>query len=60
MDDFESRGSIENDILGLYSKIHLEGEEIMNIKVKGLAILMGSYQITLIETQEERELDAVI
>jgi hypothetical protein len=44
----------------LYSKIYLDDEPIIGTMVTGLAVLMGSYQIVLIETVGDRELDAVM
>jgi hypothetical protein len=60
MNDFESRGQIEGDVMNLYSKIYLDDEPIIGTMVTGLAVLMGSYQIVLIETVGDRELDAVM
>lgn len=60
MNDFESRGQIEGDVMNLYNKIYLDDEPIIGTMVTGLAVLMGSYQIVLIETVGDRELDAVM
>lgn len=60
MNDFESRGVTEADILNNYNKYTLDGELIMNTKVNGISLLIGSYQVVLIETVGDRELDAVM
>ena len=60
MNDFESRGQIEGDVMTLYNKLRLDDEQIINTLVTGMAVLMGSYQIVLIETVGDREMDAVM
>ncbi len=43
MNDFESRGVTEPDIMNHYSKIQLDGENIINSAVFGMVVVMGSY-----------------
>ena len=60
MNDFESRGVNETDILNHYSKMQLDGENIINSTVNGMAVIMGSYQVVLIEAKGDRDLNAVM
>jgi hypothetical protein len=60
MNDFESRGQIEGDVMNLYNKFRLDEEPIINTIVTGMSVLMGSYQIVLIESLGDREIDAVM
>ena len=43
MNDFESRGQIENDITNLYNKYTQNGVSVIGNEVQGLVLLMGSY-----------------
>jgi len=43
MNDFESRGVTEPDIMNQYAKMQLDGENIINSAVFGMVVVMGSY-----------------
>ena len=53
MNDFESKGDIEETIRNQYMRIvDDDGNEFQN-KVTGLCCIMGNYYVQVLETQDE-------
>jgi hypothetical protein len=60
MNEFEARGDVEVELRNLYSRFEHEGEPVMGNQVAGLTIVIGPYHLTLLESEDELCINAVV
>ena len=60
MNEFEARGDLEAELRSAYSRFELDGETVIGNSVAGLCIVVGPYHLTLLESEDDLSIDAVV